>query len=38
MVLWFVGSSDHVLENPVVKERELFISDAIDVFPASALR
>jgi len=32
------GSTDHVLENPVVKDRELFISDAIDVFPASALR
>lgn len=32
------GSNDSILDNPVVKSRELFISDAIDVYPASALR
>uniref|UniRef100_T2M433 Arginine-glutamic acid dipeptide repeats protein n=3 Tax=Hydra vulgaris TaxID=6087 RepID=T2M433_HYDVU len=32
------GSASNILENPVVKERELFISDAIDMYPASALR
>ena len=32
------GSSDHILEDDLVKERELFISDATDVYPATALR
>lgn len=34
----FPGSSDHILEDEFVKERELFISDATDVYPAAALR
>lgn len=33
-----LGSGDHILEDVAVKERELFISDATDVYPASALR
>ena len=33
-----VGSGDNILEDVAVKERELFISDATDVYPASALR
>ncbi|EDO44958.1 predicted protein, partial [Nematostella vectensis] len=32
------GSKDHILEDNLVKERELFISDATDVYPVSALR
>eukprot|EP00111_Clytia_hemisphaerica_P008651 TCONS_00025296-protein len=34
------GSGEHnvLLDNPVVKERELFVSDFIDMFPASSLR
>ncbi|XP_058967313.2 arginine-glutamic acid dipeptide repeats protein isoform X1 [Pocillopora verrucosa] len=32
------GSGDNILEDVAVKERELFISDATDVYPASALR
>ena len=34
----YLGSGDHILEDVAVKERELFISDATDVYPASALR
>lgn len=36
--LFAIGSGDHILEDVAVKERELFISDATDVYPASALR
>lgn len=36
--LLFLGSGDNILEDVAVKERELFISDATDVYPASALR
>lgn len=32
------GSGENILENPVVKDRELFVSDAIDIFPATSLR
>lgn len=38
MELLFLGSGDNILEDVAVKERELFISDATDVYPASALR
>lgn len=33
-----LGSGDHVLEDVAVKERELFISDATDEYPASAIK
>lgn len=32
------GSRDHILGDEAVKERELFMSDATDVYPAIALR
>eukprot|EP00795_Rhopilema_esculentum_P007172 gene7172-12838_t len=32
------NGSDHVLEDPAVKERELFISDSVDTYPILALR
>ncbi|XP_028393686.1 arginine-glutamic acid dipeptide repeats protein-like [Dendronephthya gigantea] len=32
------GSQDHILEDPSVKERELFVSDAVDSYAVSALR
>ena len=32
------SGSDHVLEDPHVRERELFIADAVDTYPVSALR
>ncbi|XP_015767733.1 PREDICTED: arginine-glutamic acid dipeptide repeats protein-like [Acropora digitifera] len=32
------GSGDHILEDVAVKERELFISDATDEYPASAIK
>lgn len=37
-ICFLLGSGDHILEDVAVKERELFISDATDVYPASALR
>lgn len=37
--LWlFLGSGDHILEDVAVKERELFISDATDEYPVSAIK
>lgn len=33
-----LGSGDHILEDVAVKERELFISDATDEYPASAIK
>lgn len=38
LICFLLGSGDHILEDVAVKERELFISDATDVYPASALR
>lgn len=32
------GSGDHILEDVAVKERELFISDATDEYPVSAIK
>eukprot|EP00794_Sanderia_malayensis_P015048 gene15048-16601_t len=32
------NGADHVLEDPAVKERELFISDSVDTYPILALR
>jgi len=32
------NGSDHVLEDPSVKERELFFSDSVDTYPILALR
>ncbi|CAB4009202.1 arginine-glutamic acid dipeptide repeats -like, partial [Paramuricea clavata] len=32
------GSRDHILEDPSVKERELFVSDAVDTYSVNALR
>ena len=34
----FSGSKENILENESVKERELFISDATDIYPVTALR
>lgn len=36
--LCVAGSRDHILGDEAVKERELFISDATDVYPAVALK
>ena len=38
LCILFVSGSDHVLEDPSVKERELFFSDSVDTYPILALR